>query len=163
MPRIQVNVGAQGLLDRLQGMSEFAQSPRNALIEAGDRFYGIERRYLRATARWTPLRPKYARVKLRKRGTSRPMIGGGLEQSLTRKGARYAVRRINKRSIVIGTKDPVANIHNSGSLLRRMPPRTLIHFTRADRKEFRDIFARHLMSARANHYAGLQQRMRRGL
>lgn len=159
--QIKVEVGTQSLLDRLQGMEQFAKTPRNALIEAGDVWLGQERAYLRSTAQWVPLRPKYAKVKLRRRGTTRPMIGGELERSLTRKGSRYHVRRIARQSIFIGTRDPVANIHNSGSLRRRIPPRMLIHLTRADRKELRDVFARHLMSARANASALAQRR--RGL
>ncbi len=61
------------------------------------------------------------------------------------KGATYQVRRFNKMSITIGTRHPLASIHDKGTR-GKLPARPLISVSPTDRAAFRDAFAEHLMA-----------------
>lgn len=141
-----IHTEAKAALDRLDAIANAATNPRDAFVEVGDLFLDRERRYF-GTAQWIPLKPDSARRK-RKRGLpARPLVGGTLEKSLTVKGARYTVRRINRLSIVMGTRHPLAHIHDKGTR-GKLPRRPLISVSKADTAAYRSVFVRHLMQAR---------------
>ena len=140
-----VGVDAEGLLNRLDGLAEFVDSPSAAWREIADLFLTREQTYLR-TAQWIPLKPDTIRRKLKLGRTSRPLLGGTLERSLTRKGAQFTVRRISTKSITIGTRHPLASIHDKGTR-GALPRRPLISVSQADRAAYRSIFAEHLARA----------------
>ncbi len=144
--RLVVNIDAKAVLDQLAGMASAATDPREAFVEVGDLFLDQEKKYWRS-ASWIPLKPDSARRKAKRGRSTRPLVGGSLEKSLTIKGARYTVRRINKQSITMGTRHPLANIHDKGTR-GALPRRPLISVSKADRAAYRGVFVRHLRSAR---------------
>lgn len=154
--RLELRFNAQSLLDRLDGMEAFAADPKAALSDSADLFFTkIEPRYFRS-AQWTPLKPDSVRRKRRLNRPLRPLAGGSLEKSLTVKGARYQVRRINKMSVTVGTRHPLASIHDKGTR-GALPRRPLISVSQGDRDQIRSIFARHWMQARGRQIHSLRR------
>lgn len=135
-------VALRRVQDRLQGRLDRAQALRPAFDAVADDFLQMQRSRFAGGAGWAPLSPAYAvRKAMTGRGT-RPLAGGALEASMTRRGARYSVRRITSKSMFMGTRNPVANLHNAGT--RRMPKRPLITVRGSDRERWGDLFAEHL-------------------
>lgn len=181
--RLEVRVNAQAILGRLDAMDEAIRDPRPALEAVADTFFNkVEPAWL-SQAQWQPLAPDSLRRKRRKGLPSRPLLGGTLERSL--RGGRYRVRRLNKQSVTVGTRHPLAHIHNKGTRGRGyrapkggslayglhsprqrvggLPARPLISFSRNDRELFAKVIAQTIMSAEANHYAARLRAARRGL
>lgn len=71
-------------------------------------------RYVK-TARYRPLDPEYAAEKAEERGTTRPLVGGSLEASITNPRHRWHLTIINRNEVRVGTKHPLANIHRKGA------------------------------------------------
>jgi hypothetical protein len=138
-------------IDRLKAVLEDREQAARvvtpALDEIADDFLGIQsRRFGAAAAIWAPLKPETA---LRKAAGGRqplPLVGGELEASLTRAGARFAVRRVGDKSVTLGTSDPVANLHQGGT--RRMKRRPPVSLSRADERRWVEIIERHLSGTR---------------
>jgi phage gpG-like protein len=138
-------------IDRLKAVLEDREQAARvvtaALDEIADDFLNVQsRRFGAAGTTWVPLKPETA---LRKAAGGRhplPLVGGGLEASLTRRGARFAVRRVEDNSVTLGTSDPVANLHQSGT--RRMPRRPPVSLSRADERRWVEIIERHLSGTR---------------
>jgi phage gpG-like protein len=118
-----------------------------ALDEIADDFLDIQsRRFAAASATWLPLKPETAIRKAAGGRPPEPLVGGELEQSLTRRGARFAIRRVDGNSVTLGTSDPVANLHQGGT--RRMPRRPPVSLFRADERRWVEIIERHLSGSR---------------
>jgi hypothetical protein len=132
-------------LARLRGREDRTQHLRPAFEAVATDFLNLERRRFAGAARWAPLSPEYARRKAAGGRPILPLAGGALERSLTRKRAKYSVRRINRLSMFVGTRDPVANLHRKGT--RRMPARPPVDITAADRTRWKRIFVGHLAGA----------------
>lgn len=144
--RLEVRFDAKRAVDRLEGMSSALADPRAAFNEVGDLFLTSQAQFFRSN-QWTPLRPDTVRRKLKRGRGSRPLVGGPLEKSMTVKGSRYSIRRVNKLSILMGTRHPAAHLHNQGTR-GSLPRRPLIRVTPDDRRAYRGVFARHVLSAR---------------
>jgi phage gpG-like protein len=129
----------------LDDRQERARIVTPALEEIADDWLGIQRRRFGGSAQWKPLSPEWAVRKAQAGKSPMPLVGGELERSLTRRGARFAVRRVSQRQVVLGTSDPVANLHQGGT--RRMPKRPPVSITRADERRWVDIISRHLSSS----------------
>lgn len=142
--RLDVSLNASGLLATLDGMEQFAKAPRAALVEVAVLRVEQQAAWLRG-ASWRPLKPVSAARKARRGRSTRPLVGGALERSLTTARAAGSVRRLAKRSVVVGTRNPVAHLHQGGT--RNMPARKVVSVTAADRDALRAVFARNLMTA----------------
>lgn len=141
-------VTLQHLLDALDGRADRAQVLRPAFHEIADDFYEIERRRFAAgMAHWQPLSHAYALRKAARGRSVVPLVGGDLEKSLTRKGARWSVRRVTNTALFIGTKDPVTNLHQGGT--RRMPARPPVDVTDRDKKRWGQMLLQHVSGGRA--------------
>lgn len=148
MPYLKVDVvGGKQLRSRLENLARNAEEPREALQEVADDFLQLQqRRFARASAIWRPLKPESARRKARRGLSTEPLVGGRLEASLTIRGATYQVRRMNVRSITLGTRDPSAHLHQRGTS-KKLPARPPVSLSPADERRWRDIFARSLTGA----------------
>lgn len=143
--KIDFRIDAGRVFDTLRGMDEFASAPREALAEVAAVRVRQQGEWFRS-APYKPLKPRSARRKAAKGRSIRPLAGGALEKSLTGRGAG-SIRRLNKQSVVIGTRDPVAHLHQNGARGGRLPVRKVINVSAADRDEFRQVFADGIMSA----------------
>lgn len=150
--RIEVRLdepGLERLLTGLGGRAERAQALRPALHDIADDFYDIERRRFAAgMAHWKPLSPEWAIRKARGGRSTVPLAGGDLEKSLTSKGRRFSVRRITSTSLFVGTNNPVANLHSSGSKTGRLPKRPPVAISPIDRARWGKILLRHVSGQR---------------
>lgn len=135
---LDLGVEAGSLLKRLRGMESFAIAPRQALEAVAALRVQQQIRWLN-TARFKPLAPVSAKRKASKGRTTRPLLGGNLEKSLTTRRAKGSVRRINKVSVVVGTRNALAPLHQAGTR-RGMPRRPVVAVTPQDRDELREVF-----------------------
>lgn len=114
-----------------------------ALDAVADDFLLVQRRrFASASAIWAPLSPEWAVQKAKQGRSTAPLVGGELERSLTRRGARFAVRRIGSNSVTLGTSDPVAGLHHGGT--KRMPKRPPVSLGKADQRRWAQLFVEHL-------------------
>jgi hypothetical protein len=131
----------------LEDREQRAKHVTPALDEIADDFLAVQRRrFSAAAAIWQPLSPESAVRKARSGRAPVPLVGGELESSLTRRGARFAVRRIGDNSVTLGTSDPVAHLHRDGT--RRLPRRPPVSLSRADERRWVRIIERHLSGER---------------
>lgn len=146
--RVEVHLdqaSLQHLLDALEGRADRADNLREGLHEIADDFYSIERRRFAAgMVHWKPLTPEWARRKAAGGRSVIPLAGGDLESSLTLKGRKFAVRRVSKDTLFVGTKDPVAHLHDKGTKGGRLPRRELVAITQQDRSRWGGILLRHI-------------------
>lgn len=146
--RVEVRLdeaGAQHLLDALRGRAERAGNLRAALHDVADDFYNIERQWFATGAgHWKPLSADWARRKAAGGRGVIPLAGGDLEKSLTVKGRKFAVRRVSKDSLFVGTRDPVAHLHHEGTKGGRLPKRPLVEITRQDTARWAAMLLRHI-------------------
>lgn len=134
----------QHLLDGLGGRADRAAHLRPAFHDIADDFYDIEHRRFAGAAAWKPLTAAWAIRKAQGGRSVVPLAGGALEESLTRKGRRFSVRRVNDSSLFVGTSDPVANLHASGSRTGRLPKRPPVAVSRADTRRWGGLMLRHV-------------------
>lgn len=151
MSRIEADVfGDRALLDRLRLMRTQAQAPRAALHGVADDFLRLMATRFSGTAHWKPLTVGAAQQKAKKGRPTIPLAGGELERSLTVRGSRGSVRRVNKNGMLVGTRNPVARLHQGGTKERRpggrLPARPIIEIGQADRDRWSELFSEHLMS-----------------
>lgn len=75
------------------------------------------------------IRPPLARATIERRArrglSPRPLTGGELERSLAGEG-RYAVERVNYDDARVGTRDPVANVHEGRNRKGTRLPRRVV-------------------------------------
>jgi hypothetical protein len=140
--------GLQSALSMLQGREDRAQQLRPAFEAVAVDFRNLEKRRFGGQAGWAPLSPEYAKRKAAGGRPPQPLAGGALERSLTVQGAKYSVRRINRASMFVGTRNPVANLHREGT--KRMPARPPVDVRPADTARWSRIFADHLAGARSS-------------
>jgi hypothetical protein len=148
---VKVRLTGQGLqtaLSMLQGREDRAEQLRPAFEAVAVDFRNLEKRRFSGQAGWAPLSPEYAKRKAAGGRPARPLAGGALERSLTVQRSRFSVRRINRASMFVGTRNPVANLHNSGT--KRMPKRPLVAVRSSDTARWARIFADHLAVARSS-------------
>lgn len=143
--RLDVRLNAADALRRVRAMDDAASTPREALQDAADLRLRQQQEYVRS-APWKPLAAKSARRKAAKGRTTRPLLGGRLEKSLTVQRSRGSIRRFAKSSVLVGTSNPVARLHQKGTR-RGLPARPVIRVTAKDRDELADVFRRRLMAA----------------
>ena len=108
----------------------------------GDDFLNLQEARFHGAAGWKPLSEAYARRKARAGRSIEPLVGGVLEKSVTRRNTKYSVRRIEGDSIVMGTRDPVAHLHQDGTKGasgKGMPARPVILITAEDRQRWREL------------------------
>jgi hypothetical protein len=141
--RLEVTIVGDVALDRrLADLAARSSYPREALEAVGDDFLNIEQGRFAGDAGWKPLSSAYARRKARRGLPTQPLVGGALEASLTRAGTRYSVRQIDRSSILMGTSDPVAHLHQQGTRGasgKGMPTRTLVGIRNADLLRWREL------------------------
>lgn len=105
--------------------------------------------------RWKPLARGYVAGKQR----GRPMeLTGRLAKSLTQKGARYAVTKIGRNTLQVGTSNPVAHLHHLGTVRRTVrktgrssgavPRRRLYAIDRGMRQRWEGRLLRWIMEGR---------------
>jgi len=84
--------------------------------------------------KWQPLKPSYARIKAKKYPGKKILEArGDLKQSLTTESHPDHVFEEKAQEMSIGTKDPKARYHQSGT--KNMAARPPIDITDADRKQ----------------------------
>ena len=148
--RIDLRLDVQDVLDRLAGIDQFASAPRAALVDVAALRVQQQGSWIRS-APYKPLKPRSARRKALKGRPTRPLVGGALERSLTTQRAAGSIRRLNKMSVVVGTRDPTAHLHQSGARGGKLPVRRVINVTAADRDAMREVFASHVAAATAGN------------
>lgn len=126
-------------LDRLMDRSTHT---RHVLEAVANVVRAHNARYIR-TARYAPLKPRTIRQKRTRGRPARPLVGGDLERSLQTANAPFALTRLNRDLLVVGTKDPVANLHVTGN--KRMPARPPVKVTPALRRQIRETLIRELL------------------
>jgi phage gpG-like protein len=127
---------------RLQGIETRMAVLSPALDEIADDWLNIERARFAGRAEWKPLTPEWAARKAAGGRSPLPLAGGELERSLTQRGSRFAVRSVGQKGITLGTTDPVAQLHQSGS--RRLPKRPPVSLSIADEKRWALIIQKHI-------------------
>lgn len=147
--RIDVDVlGAQDLLQRLKVIRANASDARDALNAVADDFLDVERARFRGAAHWQPLTAQSAAQKVLHGRSARPLAGGALEKSMTVARSKYSVRRVRKDGVLVGTRDPVARLHQNGTKKRKrggaLPARPIVDVRPSDQTRWRDIIARSL-------------------
>lgn len=151
--RLSVDVlGDRNLLDRLDLIRARVQDPRVALNLVADDFLETERRRFAGGANWAPLSPTYAADKLRRGRSTRPLVDGPLERSLTVRRSPGSLRRITKEGMRVGTRLPVARLHQGSKEQPRhpggvLPRRPLVDISSADAERWRRIVAASLTRA----------------
>lgn len=84
--------------------------------------------------KWAPLSPKYAAIKRARYGDQGILTASGsMRRSLTDSNAENAVYDESPLELVLGTRDPKARYHQTGT--RKMPKREIIGFTDQQEKE----------------------------
>lgn len=136
--RLSASVDTTGALRRLSALDQAAKVPRPILRAVADVRQAQQADYF-ATARWQPLTAVSAARKRRAGRAGRPLVGGALERSLTRKGARYSFRRFQTQSLVMGTRDPVAHLHDRGTR-RGLPARPVVQLSRREAFDLTSAF-----------------------
>lgn len=135
------------LKDVLEDRERAARVVTPALDAIADDFLNIQqRRFASAATTWIPLKAETAIRKAEGGRQPIPLVGGELESSLTRRGSRFSVRRVQDSTVTLGTSDPVANLHQGGT--RRMPRRPPVSLSRADERRWVEIIERHLSGDR---------------
>jgi phage gpG-like protein len=146
--RIEVTIVGDVALDRrLAEMAARAEHPQAALDAVGDDFLHLEAARFAGGAGWQPLSAAYARRKAFRGRSTRPLVGGLLEDSLTRSGTRFSVRQTDQHSILMGTSDPVAHLHQKGTKGpsgKGMPARKLVDIRSSDRLRWRELIRRNV-------------------
>lgn len=119
--RIVLDVFGDVQLDRtLLRFADRTDDMTDVLTALADDFLKIERRQFRGegtfSAGWAPLTERYARRKATKYPGAKILVAeGDLMASLTKRGARNAVREITRDSLLVGTTDPKARYHQRGT------------------------------------------------
>lgn len=128
--------------DRLHGLETRMAVLSPALDEIADDWLNIERARFAGRAEWKPLTTDWATRKAAGGRSPMPLVGGPLEQSLTRRGTQFAVRAVGQHGITLGTTDPVAHFHQDGT--HRLPRRPPVSMSLADEKRWAQILQRHI-------------------
>lgn len=130
----------------LEDREQRAKVVTPALDEIAEDWLSIGRRRFSSGATWTPLSAEWALRKAAGGRSPLPLAGGDLEASLTRQGAKFAIRRVQGSTVTLGTSDPVANLHQGGT--KRLPRRPPVSLTRADERRWVEIIEQHLSGDR---------------
>lgn len=121
-------------------------NPGPTLRRAANTLRENNARYVK-TARYRPLDPEYAAEKSRERGTTRPLVGGELEASITNPRHRNHLSVITRNEVRVGTKHPLARIHKKG-VAGRMPRRVPVKLTPKHRRAALDALRADLLGKR---------------
>lgn len=147
---IEITVaGVNTLKAELTALIKRVDNPREALLALIEDFHQIEIEQFetegaRGGTRWAPLSPEYAGRKARQGYSGGILVRKGtLRRSLTQRGARFSRTTIRRRSLEIGTSDPVALYHQFGR-----PMRPVIVITKADDARWLRIVGNYVMGSR---------------
>jgi phage gpG-like protein len=132
-------IGKERLIDALDDLGLSLRDFRPAFISATREFYAIQKDLFAsegrtgASGQWRRLSKRYAAWKA-KAAPGKPILEltGTLRRSLTQPNARYSTRRLTAEEMIVGTSDPKARFHFSGT--RRMPKRPPISLTPAQQR-----------------------------
>jgi phage gpG-like protein len=138
--RIVLDISGDVQLDRT--LLRFADRTDDMSVVFGplaDDFLRMERSQFssqgRFSAGWAPLSPDYAARKARKYPGAKILHAtGDLEASLTRRGARNAVRQITSDSLLVGSTDPKVAYHQFGT--ENMPRRRPVEMSASRRRRW---------------------------
>lgn len=164
--RVVVTVDDRRLTELLASLRARALNPKPVLNHIADDFLDIEQRRF-STSPWQPDVPEWTTQKQAHGGSTRTLVfHGALEKSLTRRGAKYSRRRFpDPHTIIFGTSDPVAHLHQSGTADRwvqtwrgqplakprfagRVPARSLVRLDRPEKERWSRMVLDWLMVAR---------------
>lgn len=152
MTRVEANVfGDRALLQRLRLIRTQAGAPRAALHKIADDFLRMERRRFAGANTWSPLKPGTVATKAAAGRPAIPLAGGDLERSLTVRGSKGSIRRVNQNGMIVGTRNPVARIHQGSKEQSRgrggvLPRRAVVVVRPDDRSRWAHLFGEHLVS-----------------
>lgn len=111
------------------------QAGERALFETQGRSEGLD---------WPPIRPDTIRRHPERLG---PMeMTGALKRSLTRRGAKYSIRKIEADMLTVGTRDPVSNLHQHKRPGSRNPRRPVLFVSKERGSRWIDILADHIFA-----------------
>ncbi len=136
--RIVLDVTGDVQLDReLLRFADRADDMTPVMGSLADDFLRVERQQFssqgRFSAGWAPLSPAYAARKSKKYPGAKILHAtGDLEASLTRRGARNAVREVTRDSLLVGSTDPKVVYHQRGT--ENMPRRRPVELSAARRR-----------------------------
>jgi phage gpG-like protein len=136
--RVEVTVDDHGLSTKLEGLAGRAAAIRPALVLIADDFLDEERDLFAGRAHWAPLDPAWAARKAKRGlGTRTLVLTGHLERSLVSTDSKYSVRQVDGNELLVGTRDPVAILHQAGT--RKMPPRPPVRTTNETQRRWAGI------------------------
>jgi phage gpG-like protein len=152
--RLQLVVdGDRAFVEFVEGIRDRTRDARPAFERIARDFYAIETEQFasegaRMGALWRKATDKWVRRKLRMGRSARTLVfTGTLEASLTRPGAKWGKKQITSDEIVIGTRDPVAHLHNDRN--------RLIDLQQADRARWRGFIRDHIFTTGTGDSGGI--------
>lgn len=120
--RVTVHVDDAAARQRLDRLRAHAGALRPALLDIAADFHNEERQLFDGKGHWKPLDPAWAARKARLGfGTRTLIMGGALEESLISSTGKWSVTEVGDSELLVGTKDPVAHLHQAGT--KKMPAR----------------------------------------
>lgn len=152
--RLSIDVHGDVQLDReLLRFADRAQDVSPLFTALADDFLDLERRQFSSEGRysggWAELSARYAARKAKRYPGAKILHAeGDLEASLTRRGARNAVRSITRSALEVGTTDPNAVYHQHGT--PHMPQRRPVEFAAADRDRWVKALQRFLVTGQVS-------------
>lgn len=143
--RIDVQIiGDEHVRDLLAALRARVIDTRPALLAVAEDFRNIEQMRFLGSNDWAPDTADWRGRKSREGRSTRTLVyTGALERSLTRQGSKYSVRRITRRTLVVGTRDPVAHLVSGGT--KKMAARPLLRIDDVDRRRWQDYVLYHLL------------------
>lgn len=140
----------------LAAMRAAGEDPRAAFAAIVEDFLAMERGVFTSQgasigARWEPIGARSTRSRTTRSRTvyrnPHPLISSGdLMRSLTSSHAKFAIRKVTRDGMTIGTKDPVAHLHDDGTP-RKLPRRQLLKVDRAVENRWLGLLEDHLFGA----------------
>lgn len=141
--KLDVQVDTAAAEELLRVIAEHAVSLRPALLDVAEEFRTREEREFDTAGegRWHPVKLSTAR---RKRDRRVLVDTGRLLESLTVRGSRYNVETVTDDAVVMGTSNPVAQLHKRGA--RGMPVRNPVPpLTDQERRGYAEILLTHVV------------------
>jgi phage gpG-like protein len=126
--RVNITVDDAPAHAQLTALRARAGTLRPALLAIADDFHADEAELFAGRAHWKPLDPAWAARKAELGFGGRTLVlRGHLEESLVSAGAKWSVQEISDNELLVGTKDPVAHLHQAGT--KKMPARQPVRTT----------------------------------
>lgn len=136
--RVNVTVEDATAHARLQELRHRAGTLRPALLAIAEDFHAEEAELFAGRAHWKPLDPAWTARKAALGFGSRTLVlRGHLEESLIGTGGKWSVQEISDNELLVGTKDPVAHLHQAGT--KKMPARQPVRTTRESQRRWATI------------------------